>query len=629
MDRMTASLRLVADADASAPEAPLPSMPPEEPIEMPVQSLSSRPERAVSRPRVDLRGLANRLVVLAGSALLTAWLCNEMYGVLNVGGMTVLEWVMLVLFSINMAWIVVNGVSAVFGFFLLLMQKPRLHRNYLPEARTALLLPMYNENTWEVTAGARAILEDLAATQAGGRFDLFLLSDTTDPEVWLAEEAAFERLRAADLPSGVYYRHRLRNDARKAGNVADFCRRWGGGYGQMIVLDADSLMRGRTIVELVRRMEAEPDIGLIQTVPRLVGRNTLLGRLQQFATCVYGPVIATGIAFWHRDASNYWGHNAVIRMKAFVGYAGLPDLPGKPPFGGHILSHDFVEAALIRRAGYGVRLVTDLEGSYEDSPATIVDLVVRDRRWAQGNMQHMKVVGARGLHPLSRLHMLWGIFSYLASPLWLIFLLVGMALALQGYFIPPDYFPDEFALFPRWPVMDAERAAMLFGLTMGVLLLPKVLGLIVFMVRGNGVVRPILSLFLETILSALIAPILMLTQTRAVVEILLRKDSGWRPQQRGDGKVPWAALLRFHRNHVIVGLLLAAAAGAISWPLLAWMSPALVGLLLAIPLSALMANAGAGSRPSPPRPPSYPGGSGSSERRPPRGRTRGRGPGRR
>ncbi len=592
MDRLTSPLRLVAGGTGRG--ATPPPMPPEQPMPMPAQSLRQAPKLAFTRAGRDLNALLARMTVLIASGYLTWWLGVEMHAVLDVGGMTPLEWAMLVLFCVNMAWIGTSCVSSIFGFVRLVLERPSLRRTYVPEGKTALLLPMYNEDPWEVTAAAQAILEDLNRTGAGARFDLFFLSDTTDAEVWLAEEEAFARLRAADLPSGVHYRHRLKNEARKAGNVADFCRRWGGGYAYMLVLDADSLMGGATIVEMIRRLEVEPRLGIVQSVPRLVGRSTLLGRLQQFATRVYGPVVASGLAFWHRDASNYWGHNAAIRMAAFAGYAGLPNLAGEPPFGGHILSHDFVEAALIRRAGYGVRLVTDLGGSFEDSPPTIIDLVTRDRRWAQGNLQHMKIVGAKGLHPLSRLHMVWGVLSYVASPLWLLFLLVGMALAIQAHFVPPDYFPDEFALFPHWPVIDAERAAALFGLTMAVLLLPKVLGLIAFALQGNGLVRPALSLIAETLLSALVAPILMLTQTRAVAEILLRKDSGWRPQQRADGRTPWTTLIRFHRNHVLVGLLLGVVAGLISWSLLAWMSPAVLGLVLAVPLSAMMANADIG-----------------------------------
>jgi membrane glycosyltransferase len=269
----------------------------------------------------------------------------------------------------------------------------------------------------------------------------------------------------------------------------------------------------------------------------------------------------------------------------------LPHLRGKPPFGGHILSHDFVEAALIRRAGWSVVIASDLGGSYEESPPSIIDLAVRDRRWCQGNLQHSRVIGGSGLHWVSRSHLATGIMSYLSSPLWLLLILAGMALALQAQYIRPEYFTDEYSLFPTWPVIDAARALMLFLFTMGILFAPKVLGVLAFLIdskqrkRAGGTFRVLISFIVEIFLSALVAPIMMLIHSGAVVSILLGKDAGWNPQRRDDGSLPLKDLIYRHRWHMVTGVILTAFAALNSVALLAWLAPAVAGLLLAVPVS--------------------------------------------
>lgn len=433
-------------------------------------------------------------------------------------------------------------------------------------------------------------LDDLGQ---GPAFDWFVLSDTTDPDVALAEEAALLAARQRlGTRARLFYRRRRRNVARKAGNVADFCTRWASRYDAMLVLDADSLIAPETIIELARRMEEDPDAGLIQTIPALVNGSTIVARLQQFAGRVYGPIVGSGLAFWTGSEGNYWGHNAIIRTKAFLEAAGLPELPGRPPFGGHILSHDFVEAALIRRAGWTVRIADDLAGSYEESPPSIIDLAIRDRRWCQGNLQHIFVLPARGLHWVSRVHLLTGIGSYVASPLWLLLILAGLALSLQAHFIRPEYFTEDFQLFPTWPVIDAERALRLFAMTLFVLFAPKILGCIAFLRnrdarRAVGGFRTLLSFFFEILVSALIAPIMMLVHTGAILSILMGRDLGWKPQRRDDGGVPLKALFVRHRWHMLIGVALLFAAWLDSFVLVAWLSPAILGMLLAVPVSSL------------------------------------------
>ena len=216
---------------------------------------------------------------------------------------------------------------------------------------------------------------------------------------------------------------------------------------------------------------------------------TLFARMQQFAGRVYGPLIAHGIAWWHGAEGNYWGHNALIRTRAFAEQAGLPELSGRKPFGGAIMSHDFVEAALIRRGGWAVHMVPGVRGSYEEVPPTLTDLSMRDRRWCQGNLQHTAVLPARGLHPISRLHLLTGIGSYITAPLWLLFLLTGILIAVQARFVTPDYFPAGKSLFPQWPVIDPVRAMWMFVGTMALLLVPKLFGCIAVLLHATGTAR--------------------------------------------------------------------------------------------------------------------------------------------
>jgi membrane glycosyltransferase len=494
---------------------------------------------------------------------------------------------------------------AIAGFLRLALRRLSVRRSRTAEAaplgsRTALLMPLYNEEPARVAAAVDAMASDIAAAGAAGHFDIFMLSDTTDGDIALAEEEAVWALRRR-LSGGpsIYYRRRKRNTAHKSGNIREFCERWGLAYDHFLVLDADSLMAGATIIELVRRMESDPDAGLIQTVPRLHEGTTLVARWQQFASNVYGPVLASGLAWWTGREGNFWGHNAVIRTRAFMQSCGLPELRGRPPLGGPILSHDFVEAALLRRAGWSVRIADDLHASYETCPATLVDLAVRDRRWCQGNLQHVRVLRAKGLHWVSRFHLLSGIFSFASSPVWLLFLLAALALGVQNQFSQPEYFTRSFSLFPIWPHLDPVRALHTFILTLAILGAPKALGLLAFagngrrLRAGGGLLLPF-SVAVEIVLSALLAPILMLIHCGLVVSILAGRDSGWKPQRRGDQSLPWTDVAYRHRWHVTTGVALAVVGYWISWQMFAWLLPATVGMVAAIPLSVFTGSARVG-----------------------------------
>ncbi len=579
----------------SAETLPPPAMPEESPLQMPTQSLSHfDPATERRKPIHPLRApLLARLATFGGGLALTIWGGYEMYRVIDVGGITLLKWLLLILFLANFSWIALSFAAGVVGFVHLLVNRPK--QPELPTAlatRSAVIMPIYNEAPSRVFGALQAIFEDVAATGLGAHFDWFLLSDTTDPDIWIAEERAFLALRAQlGEDARVFYRHRPKNTARKAGNVGDFVSRWGGAYEHMVVLDADSLMTGHAIVVLAAAMEADPDAGIIQTLPLIVNRNTLFARVQQFAARIYGPVIADGLSLWMGRDGNYWGHNAIIRTAAFAAHCGLPHLKGRPPFGGHILSHDFVEAALMRRAGYSVYMLPSLAGSYEESPPSLIDVAARDRRWCQGNLQHLRVLPAKGLHPATRQHFTTGIMAYVSSPLWLAQLLIGILLVLQASYIRPEYFSKDFTLVPTWPQFDAERSLELFLVTMAVLLAPKLFGLILALFDGparrgaGGAIRLILSTLFEVLMSALLAPIMMMIHAGHVLHILFGFDTGWEPQRRDDGSIAFKAIMRRHRDHVILGFVTLIAGLLISPSLVAWMSPTIAGLILAIFLS--------------------------------------------
>jgi len=578
---------------------PLGFLPEEHPRDMPPARLDSTapPDRAprYSWARIALR----RLWIFSSTAALTVVGGYEMYKVLEVGGVTFLEGLVLALYIMLFAWIAFSFTSALAGFTILLFRGGDDlgigTTETLPpvQGRNAMLLPIYNEDPHHVTARLRAIYESVEQTGYGAQFDWFVLSDTTDPEIWIAEEIRVLEFRRDCRAGNIFYRHRHRNTARKSGNIADWVKRFGGGYDHMVILDADSLMTGETIVRLAAAMERNRDVALIQTLPVIVNAKTLFARLQQFAGRLYGPIIAAGIAWWHGSEGNYWGHNAIIRVRAFAGHAGLPELPGKSPFGGHILSHDFIEAALMRRAGWAVHMVPTLKGSFEECPPSLLDFAIRDRRWCQGNLQHLAVLPARGLHWVSRVHLLTGIGSYLTAPLWMVFLVFGILMSLQAQFIRPEYFPKGFSLFPQWPAQDAVRAAQVFIGTLGLLILPKILSFILLLTqRSNrkqfrGGFHALIGVLVESVLSSIIAPVMMVFQSTAIAEIALGRDAGWQVQRREDGAVSRSETARHYALPTFLGILTAASAYAISLPLFLWMSPVILGLLLAIPMAIL------------------------------------------
>jgi membrane glycosyltransferase len=578
------------DLNTAVVYAPAPGgggMPPAAPLSMPAQDLRYKPSRR-TRTRAGAAVVYARFILIATAVGVSTYGFYQMLQVVRFASMTVLQGLMIFFFTVSLAWIAFAAGSVLAG--------ASKHRDPKPPdptdaSLTALLMPIYNEDPVRTTSALRAMAEALAAIGANHRFEIVVISDSTNSDAWVRETAAIDVMRralAGIMP--VWYRRRWQNTARKSGNVEDFVTRWGARYEHMIVLDADSLIDAPTLLRLVQMMQADPALGILQTAPQLIGARTFFGRLQQFAACVYGPVITHGLAAWSGNSGNYWGHNAIIRMRAFADNCGLPVLKGRKPFGGHILSHDFVEAALMRRGGYKV-CMADCGGSWEESPPSLIDVAVRDRRWAQGNLQHMKILATAGLSFTSRLHLGIGIMSYLSSPLWLLMLAVGFALDIQSHLIRPEYFNHDFQLFPTWPRFDVELMMTLFWFSMVILMIPKAAGLCRALLsqrirRGcGGGIGVIASFLLETLLSALYAPILMLVQSRHVFEVFMGRDSGWKPQRRDGGGTSWGDAWSFHKRHLLLSCLAAVVIYLLSPSLLIWVSPALLGLFLSVPLS--------------------------------------------
>ncbi|MBC7979582.1 MAG: glucans biosynthesis glucosyltransferase MdoH, partial [Armatimonadetes bacterium] len=504
------------------------------------------------------------------------------------------------IFAILNGLLTLGSFHALFGAFDILMGRKRSVRiTKLAEnnegrigSRYAVVMPVYNEDSVKFCARIEAIYRSIEATGHLEDFDFFILSDTRDLNLWILEETAWTNLcRRLQGFGKIYYRRRRSNENRKAGNIGDFVRTWGGGYEAMLVLDADSLMNGADIVKMARVMEAYPRLGILQTAPKLIRGVSVFTRLQQFAMRLYGPLFIRGLNFWQLGGGSYWGHNAMIRVKPFSEFCELPALPGREPFGGRILSHDFVEAALMVSEGWEVWLAWDIEGTYEEAPPTLIDHLKRDRRWCQGNLQHLWLIFARKLPLTVRIHLFMGIMAYLGSPLWFLFLIMGTWLAW-------DFSMSELSSLPfesqaeRWFGIEGQLQGLILIITVfSLLFLPKVLAILGAMLvprirRSFGGIMPLLAGgILETIVSMLLAPCIMLAHSLMVLSIILGRAVGWGNQSRETDGTAWSEACRFHAAPTLIGLAWIFIALQISESFALWMAPILSGLILSIPVS--------------------------------------------
>jgi len=563
------------------------------------------PLQAMAVPRVP-RGW--RLFVFYSSALLLTGLVSLIFAdLLWRTGWSAARTVLLVLFVILFLFAAIGCMHGVYGFFLRtfgdrrrITDLKKYRDQNIDGISTAVVFPIYNEDSVRVYEGLRATYESLAKTGQLERFDFFILSDSTDPDKWVEEERRwFDLIRELDALGKIYYRRRLINEARKSGNVRDFLNTWGRRYRYFICCDADSVMRGETLVDLVKLMEAHPTAGMIQTVPALVNAESLFGRIQQFANRLYAPIFITGLNFWALELGNYWGHNAIIRTEPFMQCCDLPQLPGRKPFGGQILSHDFVEAALLSRENWEVWFAYDLEGSYEEAPQALIENAQRERRWCQGNLQHGLVLFGKGLRGVSRMHLILGVFGYLASPLWLAFLIM-----FDWIFWYQKYTGLTNITLSSWlgTWSGTAEAFLIFVICMVVIMLPKLLSLI-DLARDlprrrafGGLCKATGGVLGETLFSTLHAPLLMLWHTRFVLTNLAGISVGWTTQKRTADGTDWLYAIQRHWGHTLIGI----AWGWFTWKLdpglFWWFTPLLAGMVCSVPLSVLTSRRNLGAR---------------------------------
>lgn len=552
------------------------------------------------------RGLFSVLVL--GQTLVGGW---GMLTILPYRGSGALELSLLAIFALLFVWISAGMWMAVFGFVVRaaggdrqsLLYRHRQGLAHAPLAPTAVVMPIYHEDVERSLRGLRATYRSLEQTGQLAYFEFFILSDSRDPEHWLAEQEAWQRL-CQDLGAQgrLHYRRRRVNLKAKTGNIGDFLRRWGRRFRYFVVLDADSLMRGETLLRMVRLMEREPRCGILQTAPALINARSAFARLQQFSNHLYGPLFSAGLAALQLGEAAYWGHNAIIRTEPFMLHCGLRAMRGVGLFRGAVLSHDFVEAAYMARAGYEVWLEPELGGSYEESPPSLDDDLARDRRWAKGNLQHLRLLfGGRGLKVAHRLAFANGILSYAASPLWLCFLALSTVEVARFTLWPIDYFPGTHSLFPVWPQWNpAWAAALAFGTAL-TLLLPKLLAVVDIGARRSqlraygGFARVLAGVLLETFASALLAPVRMLAHSRYVAGALLAIQVRWAGQNRSE-ELAWGSALLKHLPVAVLAVTWAGFGYGLKPLFFYWSLPVVVPLLLAAPTSVVLSRFALGDR---------------------------------
>jgi membrane glycosyltransferase len=460
-------------------------------------------------------GVGARGVFFGLSAALTL-------GIVAVFAASLVEWppaafLALPLLALSAFWVSGGAATALLG--LLAPQRPLAAppAGWVPSGRTAILVTLCGEDARPLAGHLAALRAGLDAKGLGEGAEIFVLSDTSGAERIAAEAAALH-----DIVTGgaVRYRRRARNTGRKPGNIADWLAHHGEGFAYMMTLDADSRMSADRIRALIHRIETRPRTGLLQAGIGLVPGRSGFGRHQRISARLLSPGFGRGFAAWSGPSGNYWGHNAIMRVEAFHAAAALPVLPGRAPFGGPLLSHDFIEAAWIRRAGWAVELDPDPRGSAEDAPQTLAAFHRRDRRWCQGNLQHLRLLAAPGLDPLSRFHLVSGVMSYLAAPAWLILVILVASGAVS------------------------VTGAAPFAAVALVLVLSKLCALAGLWRRARTAGRRAVALrasAAELLVSSLIAPLVMVRQAGSVASVCMGRDCGWRPAEAARARLPRGA----------------------------------------------------------------------------------------
>lgn len=552
---------------------------------------TSKPTKVASSAPVDRQAAPSWRRWLFASLILTttAAMLGLMIWTLQAGGFDWLDALLVFCFALTLPWTLIGFWNAVIGL-VIMRSSADPAQAVCPglaaaDERTpitssiALLSCIRNEDAALVARNLDRMIDELADAGVADHFHVYLLSDSTWPEVMTAEEEQADWL--ADRWRGVIeitYRRRAQNPGYKAGNVRDFCERWGDAHDFMLVLDADSLMAAQTILRMVRTLEAQPQIGILQTLMVGLPSESAFARPFQFGMRLGMKSYSIGAAWWQGDAGPYWGHNALIRLRPFIDHCELPRLAGKGPLSGWVLSHDQLEAAWMRRAGYQVRVMPVEGGSWEENPPTLLEFIRRDLRWCQGNMQYLRLGRDQlaGLHPVSRWQLRLAVMMFLASPAWVILMLVGVL---------------RMGFGEAGPVYLPAPGMALFALVMTMVFAPKLATIIDVLSRRagrqqfGGGVRLVIGSLSEAVFSTLIAPIMAIAHSRFLFGLILGRAVVWGPQRRvAHGVRPLAALQRLWPQ-TLFGLLGFAWLALHAPPGALVISPFFVGALLAVPIA--------------------------------------------
>jgi membrane glycosyltransferase len=475
---------------------------------------------------------------------------------LSPGGFGTLDLTLVVLFAVTLPWYVIGFWNAAIGFMIMRFAADpvaavtpvarRVRGDEPVTASTAVLLCIRNEPPDRVVRLLEPTLEGLAARGVGGRFHVYILSDTDDVAIAAAEESRFAALAQTWRDRiRLTYRRRVGNVGFKAGNIADFCRRWGEGHDFAIMLDADSMMTVQLMLKLVRMMQIDPRLGILQSLVIGMPSTSAFARIFQFGMRLGMRSYTIGSAWWQGDCGPYWGHNAIVRLGPFMAHCDLPVL-NEGALKGHVLSHDQIEAVLMRKAGYAVRVLAEEGASFEQNPPTLVEFIRRDLRWCQGNMQYWHFLSAEGLRPVSRYQLAFAILMFVGSPAWIGLLLLGAAAVAMA----PA--PSDF--------MRADAGVALLALVLAMWFAPNIATVIDVLSRPTlrrqfgGGVRFIASFLLTIVFVVLVAPIMWASHTLFLGRLPFGRTIGWGAQTRDDHEVPWGLAFAHFWPQTLIGL---------------------------------------------------------------------------
>ncbi|MCV3272321.1 glucans biosynthesis glucosyltransferase MdoH [Roseobacter sinensis] len=576
---MNAHLKIPSDRIEAAQPSPAPA-----------RALHHPAERieATAQPTVARR----RLLVLSLNVITVAVLLAAMTGVLASGGFLMVEWLMLAAYAVTLPWLSIGLWNSVIGFALdrrhgasaagfVLPALTRITGDEPIHTRIAIVMPLRNEDPVTSLDRFAGVQQALAETPWADRFEYHVLSDSDRPDIIAREQIGLDTWAASSPGATIRYRLRTDNTGFKAGNIAEFLDRRAEDYDLFIALDADSVMGAETILRMVRVMQASPEIGILQSLVTGLPSKTFFTRAFQFGMRHGMRSYTLGSAWWQADCGPNWGHNQIIRTAPFKAHCMLPVLPGTGPLSGDILSHDQLEAALMRKAGYEVRVMAEESESYEENPPSIADFIRRELRWCNGNMQYFRLLGMAGLKPVSRMQLLLAIQMYLAAPAWMLFIVLGAFVQTR---------PDQLSDLPVW------SGIALFGVIMTLSLMPKLMGLGQILADPararayGGRDRVIWGGVTEILFSMLTAPIVAVALSIFLIGLAFGKRVGWDAQQRTRERLHWPEAARVLWPQTLLGVSLAAWLVATAPWALAFGAPILLALCFSIPIAVISTN---------------------------------------